>query len=158
MNRRDNDDFKNLQKIWYNKLRDTGFIDIETADPFLEQRLKIEHRRFFSKQNKHIGDRSVYAWREPALEAKIKYYLDLTHLVNDPKTYFRNDMDRIVMVMHSDGYRFPEIVRFLAAFGYKRKKRSIRYLIRRYEHLWGLRTYSPKQLNRKPRKNKHLMI
>jgi hypothetical protein len=141
------ENFKELQKDWYQKLKDTGFEDIETltSNGF---RLKQEHRRFFRSR----GDRDRDMWQTVFIEAKTNYYLRLTHKVNDPETEFRSDLDRIIMTLHSEGFSKVQIVQFLEAFGYKRKRKAIIYLIRRYEHKWGLKTYTQKQLNRKPKK------
>lgn len=146
------DEFKVLQKEWYQRLKEDGFKDIETMGN-RGMRLKHEHRRFFRTRS----DRDRDMWQQVFIDAKTEYFLRLTQKVHDPATIFKREMDRIVMTMHSDGFNKVQISRFLAAFGYHRKRKSIIYLIRRYEHAWGLKKYSQKQLNRKPRKKIRVM-
>lgn len=145
--------FNELQKKWYRKLKDSGFDDIEVLTN-TGMRLKNEHRRFFRTRGKR--DRDMY--QSTFIQAKITYYLNLTQKVHDPKIKFKREIDRIVMTMHSDGFNRSEIVKFLAAFGYKRRRKSIVYLIRRYEDEWGLKRYSQKQLNKRPKKTKKAQI
>ena len=141
-------EFRELQKEWYKKLHDSGFTDIETLSS-CGLRIKNEHRGLFRTRS----DRDRDMWQETFIEAKTTYYLNLTHKVHDPETKFKSEMDRIVMTMHSDGFTKIEIIKFLAAFGYKRKRKSIIYLIRRYEDEWGLKKYKRSQLNKKPNKS-----
>lgn len=140
-------EFRDLQKEWYLKLAEDGFNDAETLTAH-GMRLKQEHRRFFRTR----GDKDRDMWQSVFIEAKTNYYLRLTHKVNDPDTEFKSDLDRIILSLHSEGFSKVQIVQFLEAFGYKRKRKAIIYLIRRYEHEWGLKTYSQKQLNRKQKK------
>jgi len=140
-------EFRELQKHWYRKLKESGFNDIETLDK-TDMRLKNEHRRIFRSR----GSRDRDMWQSTFIEAKITYYLNITHKVHDPNTKFKKELDRIIMTMHSDGFNKSEIIRFIAAFGYVRHRKSIIYLIRRYENEWGLKKYNQKQLNRKPKK------
>jgi hypothetical protein len=146
-------EFRELQKHWYRKLKASGFEDIETMDKH-GMRLKNEHRRFFRSR----GDRDRDMWQSTFIEAKITYYLNITQKVNDPKTKFKRDLDRIIMTMHSDGFNKCEIVKFLAAFGYTRHRKSVTYLIRRYEDEWGLKKYTQKQLNKTPRKPRKVPV
>jgi len=141
------DEFKRLQKEWYQKLKEQGFKDIETLSRN-GLRLKNEHRRFFRTR----GERDRDMWQQTFIDAKTDYFIRLTHKINDPHTVFRNEMDRIAMTLYSDGFNCVQITNFLAAFGYNRRRKAIVYLIRRYEDAWGLKNYNRKQLNRRPTK------
>lgn len=144
--------FKALQKEWYQKLEDSGFEDIETLDKY-GMRLKSEHRRLF--RSRGPNDRDM--WQKVYIEAKAEYFRTLTHKVNDPDTVYKSDMDRIILYLYSEGETTAKIVECLAAFGYVRKRKSIVYLIRRYEFEWGLRRYSDRQLNRRTKKQQAMI-
>lgn len=85
--------------------------------------------------------------------AKESYFRLVAQLVHE--TVFQTAVDRIIMTMFADGARMKEIVaalerRIPPCFIERRRCRmTVRMTIRRYEMEWGIREYSPRQLNKR---------
>lgn len=127
-------EFKALQKQWYQRLSDEGFKDAETLS---EKCLTL----------KKIQERPYCAVAEVVRETREAYYTLMAQKVQE--AVFRNEIDRLIMIWHADGMKACAIGRELTAIGEYRNRNTIRYLIRRYEHAWGMREYTPKELNRR---------
>ncbi len=126
--------FKALQKAWYQRLKDAGFEDAEElANDEMILRQKAEHVY-----------RNVDAFQ---CETKETYYHFVAQMVQ--VTCFRNEVDRVILVSHAAGKKPSQICVDLKEAGFRRCRASVRYRIRIYEMKWGLRSYTPKQLNRK---------
>ncbi len=119
------EEFKKLQKLWYKRLEESGFKDIE----------KLE-------------DKPVY---DPPYLTK-EYYELIYQAVQDEKTVFRNNIHKYILTRHSEGAQIKAIVRELLGQGTPRDRKSIRIIIRKYEMAWNIRHYTLKQLNVKMRK------
>lgn len=128
--------FKELQEVWYQHLAESGFKDIEVmvsgADPMIKQ--LHAHGWYYRRRDHQLND-----YRD--------YYQVINNMVQG--TVFTNDIDRLIMTRHAEGAKQIAIVRELASIGIKRHKHTIKFKIRKYEMAWGIRTYTPRQLNRK---------
>lgn len=81
--------YAQLRKLWYNKLAESGFKDIE-SDIGGVNRLKHWDSHWFQSR-----------WTEVEFSAKEKYYIDARQLLN---TFdFETKRDKIVWYWHSEG-------------------------------------------------------
>jgi hypothetical protein len=122
--------FKKLRDQWYRKLAKSGFEDIEklghtSTEPVLITCTKIS---------------SMTLAKEVAQE----YYVLITHRVSSEK--FDCPEDEIVMRRISNGIRIKVISEELKSLGYKNERKTIRYIIRKYEQRWGIKKWKPEQL------------
>lgn len=128
------DEFRALQKLWYERLANAGFKDIEKqkGDDFT-----------LIQSASHC-----YKGTDPySRQAKEDYFAIMAKTVHDESTYFRNAVDRFVLTRHVEGAKIKLIVKELKIMGISRHRHSIRFIIRRYEMAWGLRHYNHQQLN-----------
>jgi hypothetical protein len=135
------DDFKALQKAWYERLEVEGFQDSEAL----------------------IGDDMLlrdYETHPPPNEAdtnRVDYFTAVREMIE--RTTFDREADRIILTMHAEGATARAIIeklrlmpprsppRFRSPYSHCRHCRNtIRSTIRRYEMRWGLRTYTAKEL------------
>lgn len=75
------------------------------------------------------------------------YFRLLSQQVHEAQ--FRNTVDQWILTWYADGWRIKCICDELARKGHSRARHTVRFIIRRYEMLWGMRTYTAKQLNRR---------
>ena len=140
-------EFKKLQKQWYAKLKDSGFVDAETVglpaapDGMLTQRSSNAYKQ---------ADLSVIA-------IKAEYFSMVAECVEkeqwDDATY------EFILRNHADGKSHLAIVRLFAKEkGDTIHRQTVRYVIRRYLNKWGIKYYSPDQLYSKkmPKKTEEL--
>ena len=121
--------FLKVQRAWYKKLEKEGFKDAE---------ININGDLRLRQISSHVYKNSSAIEREN----KLKYFELLAVLVNE-KT-FDNDLDKQVMTLKSLGSKTNEIAQRL-----KRHKQTIRYVIRKYENRWGLKKWTPEELDLK---------
>lgn len=120
-NPNDNDEFKKLEKIWYDKLKQTGFEDIEstteTCDPIAgtQRPLKASHNIRF-----RIKD-------QLQLKAKADYYILALALLNTYK--FKNATHRRIWQLHCQGLSHREIAKAIAHYKKTYKRESILNII-----------------------------
>lgn len=126
------DEFKKLQKDWYQRLKENGFKDIEK-----DERLNEPVETLFRNTDEFL------------MPLQEEYYRLLSQAVNDENTVFKNEADRYILTKYSEGMQIKDIVEDLSKLGMPRKRLAIRYIIRRYEMKWKIKTYSKKQLNQK---------
>lgn len=127
-------DFKKLQQAWYARLESEGFLDAEEVvgdDLVLRQNAAHVYR-----------DQS-----EISREIKESYYRLISQKVQE--TDFRSDVDRIILTSYCEGKKANVICEELKSRGTPRFRHAIRFTVRKYEVLWGLRTYTPRQLGKK---------
>jgi len=124
--------FKEEQSYWYDVLKSSGFEDIEVDENRLKQ----------SSQNIYRND------PEPIARVnKLEYFLKLSQYMREKAPEFDDSLDYFVMSKFSQGWKNIEIVRALKALGKPRDRRTIRFIRRKYEHRWGIREWTPKQIN-----------
>lgn len=89
------DDYKKLKKLWYQKLKTSGFEDAESS----EHHLKVWSSQFARKK-------SVLSW-----EAKAAYYHMANAFLNAYK--FESDLERIIWEYHSNAISVRNITKLL---------------------------------------------
>lgn len=109
----DEDDLKVLKKIWYKKLKDSGFQDIEDINSPREL-LKTWHSNYFMR--KYTPDE---------FEAKASYYRRCSHFLYDYS--FDSDRERLVWELHSEGLSFRDIAKRL--WRYRLNKDSVNKMV-----------------------------
>lgn len=110
---------KKLQKLWYNKLKDKGFVDIEdTSRP--ERPLKDWHGLWFRKRVRKYGMDN--------LQAKVEYYRKASHLLNEQ--VFKNKKHRAIWEMHCAGEGLRKI-----GTKFKMDKMAVDKIIKVYQKL-----------------------
>lgn len=123
-------EFKALQKYWYDRAKESGFHDIE---PEIKSDLSHLYR-----------DKT-----QLEIVTKQEYYTLLNHWVYDENTQFRNEFDKHIMRLYAEGARIKSIIEHLNSLGKDCGRQAIRLIIRRYEMKWKIRYYTRKQLNLK---------
>ena len=126
--------FRTLQKIWYQRLEETGFQD---------------HERFVGN-NSELIQFSVNAYKsmdQTRRENKAAYFNLLSQNLHYAE--FASKVDELILTWYADGKKIKVICEELERLGERRCRGTIRYTIRKYEMKWGMRQYTPKQLNQK---------
>jgi len=126
--------FKNLARSWNKILAESGFDDAEVElkdDRALKQRASNSYRQASQLER----------------ESKFEYYTFLGHLAFN--TVFPTELERLVMTRHSEGATIKEIVEEINLRGISRDRKTIRYIIRRWQMKWGVKTWTLRQMNLK---------
>lgn len=126
--------FKELTKEWYKRLKEDGFQDIEQDERYL-------------KENSY---KAYQGADEITRDTKLLYFTLLTHHIG--RAEFKTEVDRIVLLMRSEGAKIKSICDYLSSIGESRTRVTVRIIIRRYEMAWGMREYTSNQLGRYSRK------
>jgi hypothetical protein len=126
--------FKALQRAWYARLEKEGFRDAE-------EQIGGE---FVLKQ---IAAHPYRGMDHLAIQTKEAYYRLLGLQIQNGE--FANEVDRLIVTMFAEGHKIKRIHEALVKQGTQRSRGTIRFTIRKYEMKWGLREYTPKQLNKK---------
>lgn len=133
------DEFKVLQKKWYKLLEQSGFKDVETfKGDELVLKLPAEPHLY-----RHLTQFECYMRQQ--------YFLSMAHTANCELTEYRNDVDKYILIRHSDGAEIKSIIDELLCMGTPRDRTTVRMIIRRYEMSWGLINYDRRQLRLKKR-------
>lgn len=114
--------FKLLQHTWNKKLETHGFQDAEIeleGDRSLKQRATNSYRQADPLER----------------ETRLEYYLFLGHLAHN--TIFPNELEKLVMVRHSEGKTYGEIGREIG-----RHRHSVEFIIKRWQTKWGVKRWS----------------
>lgn len=128
-----NPGFKALQKTWYKHLEDSGFKD---AEMMVDSRLTL----------KESACKPYRKAPEVIRETREAYYNILAQKIQEAE--FIHEIDKLILTWHADGMKAVSICIELQAIGVSLNRNTIRYRIRRYEAAWGIREYTPRQLNR----------
>lgn len=123
-------EFRYLQFEWDKKLKDSGFIDHEVT---------IGSDRSLKKYALKLLSREVQLNKE----AKEEYYHAIS--CNVLSHNFDRDIDKSVMVKFSEGLTHKEIVLFVTNQGKKIHRKTVMFIIRRHEHIWGMKYWTAKQ-------------
>lgn len=124
--------FKQLEKEWQKKLEQNGFKDIEILKN--GQRLL---RQSAGNVYRHVDERTRIS-REQYFQS-ISYHTAIT--------VFPKILDGLVMHRYADGKTIKIIVEELARENVRVHRQTIRFIIRRYEHEWGIRYWTLKERN-----------
>lgn len=125
-----NPHFKALQRAWYQRLEEDGFEDVERLIDG-EPTLRVTD---FTRWSEDDGGKEAYYH---FVSSKIK------------ETTFTSDVDRIILERHAEGRKIRHIREELESMGQRRCRNTICFKIRVYQAQWGIKTYTPKQLNRR---------
>lgn len=128
--------FKILQREWNKKLVETGFVDAEIeikSDRILKQRATNSYRQATQLER----------------ESRLEYYCFLGYLAHN--TVFPSELEKFVMIRHAEGASIREITDELTLRGIVRHRQTIRHVIRRWQTKWGIRTWSLREMNLKPK-------
>jgi len=129
-----------LIREWYQIAKDSGFEDAEEITKTGDIKLKRYDSLRFKKRDDGRKVRAVLHDRE---------YLDLVQeYVNDPNTEYRNNAERVIMMKHADQWLIKDIVVYLRRMRLYRHRHTVRLVIRRYLHRWGIRNFTLAQLKR----------
>lgn len=127
--------FKALQKAWYERLEAEGFKDVERIigdDSVLRLSAAAPYRDVPDPFNREMQE---------------LYYVVLGQKVHEAE--FKNEVDRLILTWYADGRKINFICDELRKLGETRYRGTIRYTIRKYEMKWGMRKYTHHQLNKK---------
>jgi hypothetical protein len=128
---------QNLQTLlreWDDILAATGFKDAERT---------VDGERHLVRFSSHIYRKDHF--HSP--ESKMAYYDAILDRINAGA--LRNEVDQIIMNLHASGCRKNQIVEQLSHKGHNIHRKTVMFIIRRYESSWGLRAWSNRQLNLK---------
>lgn len=128
--------FKSLQAAWYERLAKDGF---EDAEELVAGEMVL----------KQVAAHPYRTADELGITTKESYYRLLGQ--NVQQSNFQSDIDRLILTMFAEGAKMKKIGDALRTMGHRRCRNTICFTIRKYEMRWGLRSYTPKQLNRYPR-------
>lgn len=100
-------EYDKLRKLWYKKLADSGFEDIEYNDTDIKKPAVDIHRKIDAPGSAgNVTRYSKVVW-----EAKTDYYVMAEHFLNDHK--FDNELDKIIWSYHCNGISARNIVKLL---------------------------------------------
>lgn len=125
-----------LQKYWYEKLEEVGYADIEH---FVGTKLVLKKSVMYPFKHTDFERMTIQE----------EYFRLLGLKVNDEETYFKSEVDRYILTRHAEGAKSKTIELELKGRGTPRHRHSIRFIIRRYEFRWGIKSYNERELNRK---------
>lgn len=126
--------FKALQKLWYQRLQTAGFTD---AEKVIGDELELKQTAYHHYRGAD----------ELTRQSKEAYYEVLSAHVH--VAAFETDVDALILSWYADGKKIKAIYIELERLGKRRCRGTIRFTIRKYEVIWGIRKYTPKQLNKK---------
>lgn len=126
--------FKALQDAWYKRLSDVGFKDSE--EPVGDE-MELKQSSY--------QDTRPDRYSELTRQTREEYYMILSEYAKE--AIFEREVDQVIMMMRSSGSRIKEIRDELKKIGKSRCLLSIRIIIRRYEVKWGIKKYTPRQMN-----------
>lgn len=115
-----NKDLTALKKEWYNKLKETGFDDIEHSNGSLKQ---LHSSKFLSDHN---GSASI-EHTQHFNKYKAEYYRLATHFLNDHK--FESKVEKFIWHLHSEGVSTRDIVSRLSDLGVKKTRWPVRVVV-----------------------------
>ena len=131
------EELKRLQLEWYQKLADDGFRDVEV----------LKGEELILRQSINYPFRNTNSFTR---EMKEQYFTVMGQFALDENAHYRNEVDKYILIRHSEGAKIKDIVLELHAKEMPRGRASVRFIIRRYEMIWGIKFYTDKQLNRRP--------
>lgn len=113
--------FKELQHEWYEKLAESGFVDIENDEEEVKQYAANSYRG--ASQEERI--------------AKLDFFMKLSQHVMS--THFKNKTERFVMECYANGIKQVNIRKRLASIGIQRHRITIYRTIQKWLRIWNLK-------------------
>ena len=121
--------FRQLEEEWAKKLEQSGFEDIEL----------FKNGQRYLKNN----SRALFRKNQRTRLIREQYFQNLSDCLHTH--VFSKELDRIVMTKFAEGITISQIVIDLKAINIEIHRQTIRYIIRRYEHEWGIRYWTAKE-------------
>ena len=78
-------------------------------------------------------------------ETRREYYLIVERKIEHAK--FSCPLHKVIMFLHSQGFNAREITFRINELGYQECYRTVGFIVRRYQKLWGLKNWSSSQMN-----------
>ena len=142
-------EFRDLEQEWASKLKDSGFEDAEiilkNGSRKLKQRADYAYQHTMLPSHKDSQESSSALEEQSFREARLDFYMSVAQQVAEGK--FDSDRDRRIMECFSEGMSNRATEETLAQEGLGCHHETIRHVQRRYLHVWGLRSYTPRQRN-----------
>ena len=126
--------FKALQAEWYARLKACGFQD---AEELVGEEMQL----------KQTAEHVYRGLEELQITNKEAYYAFVSQKVQE--TVFQSDVDRLILVRHAEGRKIRHICEELVDMGKGRCRETIRFKIRIYQMKWGIRKWTPRQMNQR---------
>ena len=126
--------FKDLDYLWLQKLKESGFKDQEKT---------LGNDRVLTQKGSNAYRQAPQVVRDN----KLRYYELIGQCVFSQK--WTDDASRIIMFRRSEGVKIKDICLELKDKDLKCHRQTVRFTIRKYENLWGLRKWQPHQLKSK---------
>ena len=124
--------FRQQAKIWNKKLKDSGFND---------QEIEIAGERVLNQRSTNAYKQATELERQ----CRLDYFRLLGYLANN--TIFPNRLEQFILLSHAEGKTTPEIAEEMKTHGVIKNKRTIGFIIRRWQMRWGIKTWTLKQMN-----------
>lgn len=124
------EEFRKLQIEWYDKLKESGFKDIE----------KLERDELVLKRNANWSD-WVYRHEldEITIKQKENFFIFLSQFVEDENTLFSSEIDKYILCRYAEGAKIKEIVSELTILEMPKNRFAIRRIIKKYVKEWQLK-------------------
>jgi hypothetical protein len=138
--------FKKIEDEWNAKLKDEGFVDIEysTRNGLEIKQPTVRSCRPGGKDFKPGGRAHGDGFRQ-YVETKHNYFMALEHCMEYAPP--RNRTERFIMYYLAMGSKISEICNELKELGGPCHRQTVRFIIRKHEHLWGIKTWEKAKLN-----------
>lgn len=130
------DEFRALQSAWYEKLSNSGFKDVESLEGGELSLKESTYQCYLRKKG--------YLW----ILSRRDYFRGLAQAAHQDNAYFRNETDRFILIRYCEGAKICTIVSELILRKEPLRRQAVRFIIRRYEMLWGFKHYEPKKLGK----------
>ena len=141
-------EFNALQREWNARLGESGFVDAEKGES--ERFLKDSASEMFREKTRRHERTQIL------IDSRFQYFQAISRFCLNEKE-FDDDCDRFIMESTADGRTIREIsedLRKMVPEGKRRTKHNrytIMFVRRRYEHRWGIRTWTSEQMRKKVR-------
>lgn len=115
-----------LKQVWYQKLADSGFEDIEDKKNNLES---WTVSRFLTERNNGKDLLEVQQYNS----SKEAYYRIAGHFLHDHK--FESHKEKLIWGYHCEGISYREIVNILSSLGVKENKSRVNKVVEKLQKL-----------------------
>lgn len=133
------EDFLRLKAEWDQKLKDSGFSDIEK---------EVDGDLVLKKPSADDGKfAGIFKFKAAVqIQGRAEYFYRLYQKYSQEQA-FEDESDQLIMQRTMEGIAIQTISRELQKLGKRKFNRdTIRYIRRRYEHKWGIRIWTPEQM------------
>lgn len=116
--------FRQIDKLWREKLQESGFIDIESGTGKLKQNAANSYRTTISE----------------VIDGKLRYFELLGQGLNSEND-FKDELEKHIIQRRAEGFKIEEISSELKSYGLTRKthRQYIRRVIQFYERKWKIK-------------------